>query len=303
MSLAQRLGLPRLPGYVPAAFVATAFALGVHAALVLEALRGSGYPPDGRALATWSTLAVILASLLLHAPFERAASLAQSARRSLQDPFQRRAVILEPHPEAHAPPTVRRPEHNGQPPAQRLSARIHSPLAAGPVVAPDETLPVTVEAEPEPLTEALSITFEVHGPEASRTVHRTMEGTRIVEGFQFKHAGGFEVHVRLEHPDADPVEQTLKGRVGPYREETARLFEALKERLAEPGLDVGPQSTPREVCNALGTIDAGDPANLADLAVELEVALYGDAPVERATYETVYTAIQGLSLPSQGARS
>lgn len=295
MSLAKRIGLHQYTGYVPIVFVVTAFALGVQAALFWQAFSGLGYPPPGRGLLTWSTLAVLLASIVLHVPYEKPLSLIRRARHPVTGFLRRRAVILEPHPDAQSPEHALEAPQDHEP-SQRLSVRVHSPLAAGPVVAPQETLPITVEAEPEPLAQELSVAFELHGPSTSRTVHRQMNGERLVEGFEFKQPGGFEIHVRLDHPDADPVGETLSGRVATYQEETARLFEALKERLSKAGLDVGPQSTPREICEALGTIDAADPATLAELAVELEIALYGDEAVERSTYENIHLSLEELNL-------
>lgn len=302
MSLARRLGLTDVTGYVPAAFAVTAFALGVQGALVFEALTGSGYPPVGRAGLAWTSLIVLVASAVLHVPPDRALSAFETVWNPIASIGARRSVVLEPHPDGPGHHLDATPEAaggtNGAGRVQRLSARVHSPLAAGPAVAPHETLPVTVEAEPEELAREITVTFEVHGPAKTRTLHREMRDTRLVEGLEFAGSGGFEVHVEIDHPDAEPVSQTLTGTVTTYREEIGHLFETLKERLAEDGLDVGPQSTPREVCEELGRVDAAEPDTLAELAVELEVALYGDDEIQRATYETVYTTLRSLDAPT-----
>ncbi len=297
MTLAQRLGLREAPGYVPLAFVVTAFAIGAQAALLLQSVTGAGYPPPGQSFLAWSSLIVIVASLLLNVPLDPLQRFMRRTLRLIRSPFQRRSVILEPHPDQPRVPIV--DGANGGDALPRLSARIHSPLAAGPVVAPNETLPVTVEAEPEALASELMVTFDVHGPIRTRRFTRQMQGTRIVEGVSFEEGGGFEVHVELSHPDAEDVAETLSGRVASYREETARLFESFKEGLAKAGFDVGPQSTPREVCQALQREKAADASTLADLAVELEVALYGDQEIQRSTYEVIYTALERVNVPDR----
>jgi hypothetical protein len=298
VNLAQRLGWTRSSVYAPAAFAVTAFAVGVQTALVYQAAGGTGYPPTGRGALAWGTLVVLTASAILHVPPGPIGRALAGAWNELADATAERAVVLEPHPDAR-PATRSLGGTNGASEVSRLSARVHSPLAAGPEVAPDETLPVTVEAEPGDLARELEVTFEIHGPSRSRTVHRSMDGTRLVEGLAFEGTGRFQVRVGLEHPHAEPVGETLEGEVVPYREAIGQRFEALKGRLADHGLDVGPQSTPREVCEELGRVDAADPGDLADLAVELEIALYGDDPVERASYETVYTTLKTLDLPER----
>ncbi len=306
MSLADRWGLTEKSGYVPVAFTLIAFAAGVQVALIVQAIGSAGYPPEGKGTLAWLSLAVIAAAAILHVPLDRVSSRLASSGEALSNVGKRRAVVLEPYHAAPAngPASVSSSQQtNGADTtpetAPRLSARIHSPLAAGPVVAPDETIPVTIEAEPETLARELDVTLEIHGPGGSRQVHRQMDGTRIVEGVEFHEAGPFQIHVTLTHPKADDAAKTLEGRVASYREEVGRLFEALKERMTEAELDVGPQSTPREVCSELGRVDAADPQRLADLAVELEVALYGDQEIDRATYETVHTAIEALSLETR----
>lgn len=303
MTLARRLGLTQPSGYVPVAFTVTAFAAGIQVALIVQALGGAGYPPEGKSLLTWLSLGIIGLSALLNLPFESID--AGAIPKALSNLGKRRAVILEPYldratnggPAATSSTEQTNGDADPAPSgAHRLSARVHSPLAAGPVVAPDEVIPVTVEAEPEALAQDLEVTFEIHGPDGTREVHRGMEGTRIVEGVSFEAPGAFTIHVTLTHPDADEAAKTLEGRVASYREEVGRLFESLKETMAELGLDAGPQSTPREVCSELGRIDAAEPGRLADLAVELEVALYGDEEIDRASYETVHTAIDDLTL-------
>lgn len=298
MTLARRLGLHDLPGYVPVAFVLTAFAIGAQAALLLQSFPGSGYPPPGQSVLAWTSLIIILASLALNTPLDPIKRGSKTLKSTLSRPFQRRSVMLEPHPDQPLRGGVV-DGTNGEETMPRLSARIHSPLAAGPVIAPGETLPVTVEAEPESLGYELTVTFEVHGPARTHRFKRGMEGTRIVEGLVFEESGGFEVHVGLSHPDAENVGQTLAGRVASYREETARLFESLKERLAKAGLDVGPQSTPREVCQELQRANAADASTLAELAVELEIALYGDEEIQRSTYEAIFTTLQTVQAPSR----
>lgn len=296
MTLAQRLELTERPGYVPAVFTVTAFAAGVQIALLVQALGGGGYPPAGKGTLFAVSLAVLGASAILHVPIAKL-DLSWLTDR-LSDLNERRSVVLAPadrEPAVHAAPASSSEQTNGGTPP-RLSARVHSPLAAGPVVAPDEVIPITIEAEPESLAKDLEITLEIHAPSGTRTVERRMEGTRIVEGISFEQAGAFQVRVTLAHPKADNAAKTLEGRVASYREEVGRLFEALKETLATAQLDVGPQSTPREVVAELRRVDAADPSRLADLAVELEVSLYGDQEIDRATYETVHTAIDALSL-------
>lgn len=294
MSLAARLGWTDRRGYVPAAFALTAFALGVQIALVTEALGPQAYPPQGKTGLAWGSGIVLALSALLHVPWRTALG---KAREALSGPeIPRRAVHLAPR--RHEEGFVEAGTHNGHVEGVEadLKARVHSPLSAGPVVAPEEEIPVTIEAEPEELARELDVTITVDGPDGSRTTRHRMQGTQLEHTLAFAEPGEFTVRIELDHPSAQPVAKTLTGRVASYREEVARLFERLKEQAARAGLDVTAGSTPREVCREVRGVSQADPAELADLAVELEVALYGDDEVERSTYETVYTAISSTGL-------
>lgn len=307
MSLAHRLGWPERTGYVPAAFAVTAFALGVQIALATEALGGGSYPPAGKAVLAWVSGLVLAASAVLHVPWSRGVAKLQDA---LGSEIPRRDVYLAPFHRPDPPPGADGgPEHahNGHSPPSgaELRARVHSPLSAGPVVAPGEEVPLTIEAEPEELAQDLEVTITVQGPSGSGTVHEQGPGTQLEHPIVFAEPGAFTVSIELDHPRAQPAAKTIRGRVRPYREEVARLFEQLKESAVRTGLDVGPDSTPRELCRQLRSLPDVDPGSLADLAVELEVALYGDETVDRATYETVYAAASGTGLledPTPGVR-
>lgn len=300
MTLAHRLGLPDRKGYVPAAFALTAFALGVQIALVTEALGSQPYPPQGKTALAWISGLLLGASTVLHVPWK-------TAFAKLQDEWAteipRRAVHLAPYHEPRPDPQPDREHpHNGHEPTSgtRLQARVHSPLSAGPVVAPGEELPLTIEAEPEQLARELEVTITVHGPSGSGTVHERMPGVQLEHPIVFAETGAFNVSIELSHPRAQPTSKTLRGRVIPYQEEIGRLFEQVKDRAERAGLEVGPDSTPRELCHQLRTMTDVDPGELADLAVELEVALYGDDEVDRSTYETVYEAISATGLLDEG---
>lgn len=304
MTLARRWNLTDIPGYTPIAFVVTAFVGGVQLALIIQAAGGAGYPPDGKSALAWGTLTVLGLSAILHVPLSSSSIDLSRVREAVSGLFGRRAVVLEPYfqPDTDGTPVSSSDQTNGEARPQpeevlpTLSARIHSPLSAGPVVAPGEPVDVTIEAEPAELAEELTVTVQTRGPGGSDEIGRPMEGTEMVHEVAFDESGSFEITVELTHPRADPVSKTLTGRVSSYREEVGRLFEELKERMASLDLDVGPQSTPREVCAELDRVDAASPDRLADLAVELEVALYGDEEIDRSTYETVHQALDALSL-------
>jgi hypothetical protein len=301
MNLAQRLGWTDRRLYVPAMFAVTAFALGVQIALVTEALGAAGYPPAGKEGLAWGSGLVLALSAVLHVPWSDVRAKLEGLGRS---PIPRRSVHLRPYDPAREA-TVGEPAHNGDGEVDAdLKVRLHSPLSAGPAVAPGEELPIVVEAEPEQLARKLEVQITVRGPEGSRTVHERMPGTELEHVITFEETGPFTVRVEVDHPRADPVAKTLQGRVTTYDEEIGRLFEQLKEQAARAGLDVTPSSTPREVCQELRGRESADASQLADLAVELEVALYGDDEVDRATYETVHAAIAATDLldeaPAQG---
>lgn len=306
MSLARRLGLTELDGYVPAAFVVSAFAAGVQAALIVQAFGDASYPPIGKGTLAWSTLAVLGLSAVLHVPPGPLSEGVDRVRDRLAELNRRRHVILEPYlARSGNGPVSSSEQTNGGSSAEprealpTLEARVHSPITAAPVIAPGEPVPITIEAEPEVLAKDLTATVEVTGPQGSRTVERPMEGTEMTLEERFGTPGSFSITVRLTHPRSEAASKTLEGRVASYREEVGRLFEQLKERMMNAELDVGPQSTPREVCNELRRTDAAPPDELADLAVELEVSLYGDEEIDRSTYETVHQALQGLRLDRQ----
>lgn len=306
MTLAKRTGLADVPGYTPVVFTLSAFAAGVQVALLVQAIGPSGYPPADRSTLAWITLAVLGGAAVLNVPLRRPSLDLSRVHEVLRRLGGRRAVVLEPYFDRDGASLSSSGEQtNGSATPEpeevlpTLSARVHSPLSAGPVVAPGETVPIAIEAEPEQLARDLTVTVEVHGPDGSTQTQRPMEGTQLTHEISFTSSGAFEIDVRLTHPRADPVSRTLTGRISSYREEVGRLFEELKETLAGTDIDVGPQSTPREVCAELDRIDAAGPDRLADLAVELEVALYGDQEIDRSTYETVHQALDALQLNTQ----
>jgi len=293
MSLARRLGWTQKRGYVPAMFGLTAFALGVQIALVTEALARGSYPPEGKATMAWASGLALAASALVHVPWGKLADLVPETGSSIP----RRSVHLAPH-DPTRPPGEETHAHNGhvEASAADLKVRVHSPLSAGPVVAPGEELPVTVEATPEELARELAVAITVRGPDGSRTVDERLRGTQLEHVATFDATGPFAIRVEVDHPRSQAASKTLEGRVARYDEEIGRLFERLKEEARAAGLDVTAGSTPREVCGELRSRAEADPSQLADLAVELEVALYGDDEADRETYETVYGAIAATGL-------
>jgi len=303
MTLAERLGWTETKGYIPTAFTITAFAIGVQVKLVADALGPRSYPPAGQDALGWGTLAVLAASLILHVPWRRwpqaRDKIAELAETTTTEP----AADAEPAG-GPAPGTPDRTNGHNEPPESmpRLKARVHSPIQHGPVFAPGDEVPVTIEAEPEELACDLEVTIETESPSGSQTAQPEMTGTQLEHVVSFGDPGRFSLTVKLDHPRSDPASKTFEGRVATYREEVGRIFEEAKERGSKAGLDIGPQSTPREVCRELGKLDGADAGDLADLAVELEIALYGDEEVDRASYETVYHAIEGLDLPSEDTR-
>lgn len=297
MSLAERYDLIDRTGYVPAVFAITAFALGVQIALVTEALAAANYPPAGKATLAWGSGLLLALSAVLHVPWRRVIDRGRQAVPRSAIP--RRSVHLEPHdPMQEAPPQPQAhfPDGHDATSAADLRVRVHSPLSAGPVVAPGEELPLTIEAEPEELARELEVAIALRGPDGSRTVHERVDGTQLEQTATFDEAGPFTVRVDVDHPRAEPATKTLRGRVAPYEEEVGRLFEHLKDEATDDGLAVSPGSTPREVCRELRTRTDADASQLADLAVELEVALYGDEDVDRGTYETIHAAIAATGL-------
>lgn len=303
MTIAAKLGWTDQRGYVPTVFAVTAFALGVQIALVFEAFGPASYPPRGKSLLAWSSASILAASAVLHVPWEGLrASLADLKEAITSSRVPRRAVHLAPYyrsrPETVGEEVSMDARTNGheQTQAPTLEARVHSPLSAGPVVAPGEDVEFTIEAKPEHLARDLEVTVVVDGPTGTRSTQTGMPGTELTHTEAFDEPGEFTVTVQLDHPNADSQSKTLAGRVATYREEIGRLFEILKERAGAQGLDVGPGSTPREVCRELRKLETVDPGDLADLAVELEVALYGDDEVDRSTYETVHAAIASTRL-------
>ncbi len=328
---ADRLGLSEIPGYTPAALLAIAFSAGVQLTLIIQAFGGASYPPNGQGLLFWSTALLLIGGLGLHVPWSQLSSSLDTDALAEAKPARHRQVLLAPAGQAPAtsqapspapapanghaskqaaeplvqtqgssaePATATQPAPSG--PAPKLKARIHSPLAKGPVVRPGEPVPFTIEAQPKELAEELEVTVSVKTDEGTRKSTAAMKDTTLVHTETFDQAGVFEIVITLEHPGAPPASQTIQGRVASYREEVGRIFEELKARCQKAGLAVGPHSTPREVCSELRTARSAKAEQLAELAIELEVALYGDKEIERHTYEAVYQAVQAIQLPSPG---
>ncbi len=302
MTLADRLGLSDHDWYPPAAFVVGSFAVGMQLALIWQALGSTPYPPPGKGLLAWGSLLILVALIALQLPpsqqtRERVATAIDRFRERLAEAKASGEPDEEPGAAAagtngHANP----PEEPAVQPAARLKIKVHSPLMVGPVVAPGETVPVQVHAEPEALARELEVTFQVTHNDRTRTATANMQGTDLVHTETFEEPGRFEILVQARHPKGQPASKRIEGRVATYREEVGRLFDQLKARAREAGAQVGDQSTPREVCKHLTTIANASYDDAEALRTHLEVALYGDAGVDRATYEAVHTIIREVGL-------
>lgn len=303
MTLAERVGLSDHDWYPPAAFVVGSFAVGMQLALIWQALGTTPYPPPGKELLAWGSLAILIGLAALQLPPSpetvdrvkaRVAKLRDRLSEATQTPPEtdtgprRTPGGTNGHAEAPQEPPVQ--------PAARLKIRVHSPLMVGPVVAPGETVPIQVHAEPEELARQLEVTFEVTHNDQTRTATANMQGTDLVHTETFEDPGRFEIHVQAHHPKGQPASKRIEGRVATYREEVGRLFDQLKARAREAGANVGDQSTPREVCKHLTTIANASYDDAEALRTHLEVALYGDAGVDRATYEAIHTIIREVGL-------
>lgn len=303
MTLADRLGLSDHGWYPPTAFVVGSFAVGMQLALIWQALGPTPYPPPGKELLAWGSLALLVGLVALQLPpsqatRDRLASTLAGLRERLAEARQTDAQGQEAQP-TQAAGTNGHPATSQGPavePAARLKIRVHSPLMVGPVVAPGETVPVQVHAEPEELARQLKVSFQVTHNDQTRTATATMQGTDLVHTETFQDPGAFEILVQARHPKSQPASKRIEGRVATYREEVGRLFDQVKARAREAGAQVGQQSTPREVCKHLTTIANASYDDAEALRTHLEVALYGDAGVDRATYEAIHTIIREVGL-------
>lgn len=303
MTLADRLGLSDHGWYPPAAFVVGSFAVGMQLALIWQALGPTPYPPPGKEILAWGSLTILVGLVALQLPpsqatKDRIAATLTGLRERLAEARRSDAQAKETPP-AQAAGTNGHGTTPEQPPVQpaaRLKIRVHSPLMVGPVVAPGETVPVQVHAEPEELARQLKVTFQVTHNDQTRTATANMQGTDLVHTETFEDPGAFEILVQARHPKGDPASKRIEGRVATYREEVGRLFDQLKARTREAGAQVGEQSTPREVCKHLTTIANASYDDAEALRTHLEVALYGDAGVDRATYEAIHTIIREVGL-------
>lgn len=303
MTLADRLGLSERDWYPPAAFVTGSFAVGMQVALIWQALGPTPYPPPGKGILAWFSLGILVGLLALHLPSaeQTRARVSRIITRIQARLAQTGDQAGEP---AQAPPsaaggtngegtaTDRAPVQE----ASRLKIRVHSPLMVGPVVAPGETVPIQVHAEPEALARQLEVAFQVTHNATTWETTATMQGTDLVHDETFDEPGPFEIVVEARHPQSDPARKRIEGRVATYREEVGRLFDELKDRAREVGAEVGRQSTPREVCQHLPTIANASYDDAEALRTHLEVALYGDDAVDRATYEAIHTIIREVGL-------
>lgn len=308
MTLAERFNLSDQRWYVPAAFVIASFAVGIQVALIWQAMGDASYPPQGKEALGWGSLSALVILAALHAPASR-----QELDQTLQPLSNlwthlqrgRRILVLRrleaqegatngTPPEAADEPLV-------QPAPQRLKVRIHSPLMVGPVVAPGESVPIQVRAEPAELAGDLSVTFRIEDAKGTRQTTGHMTGTDLVHTETFEAPGPFTVSVEVEHPEGQPASKTLEGRVASYREEVGRLFDRVREQAMAQGLDIGPQSTPREVCKALPTMANASYEDAQALRTHLEIALYGDGAVDRPTYEAIHTLLREVGLGEEVA--
>lgn len=303
MTLADRLGLSDHGWYPPAAFVIGSFAVGMQLALIWQALGATPYPPPGKEILAWGSIVILAGLLVLQLPPSQATK--DRVSGVLASVRERLAEANRDDAEAPGTPPAQPSGTNGHgttpeapavQPAARLKIRVHSPLMVGPVVAPGETVPVQVHAEPEELARQLEVTFEVTHNDQPRTTTANMQGTDLVHTETFEDPGPFEILVQARHPKSEPASKRIEGRVATYREEVGRLFDQLKARAREAGAQVGEQSTPREVCKHLTTIANASYDDAEALRTHLEVALYGDAGVDRATYEAIHTIIREVGL-------
>lgn len=316
MTLARKIGLTDHGWYTPTAFVLGSFAIGVQVALLFEAAGPPSYPPVGKEPLAWASLGLLALLALLHLPPEedtlhRTRANLQRAWTKVTGPLstllaRRQELVLEPVDQPDASPggsngTGAEAQAPVAQAAPRLKVRVHSPLAVGPVVAPEETLPIHVQAEPAELARELEVTFRVQETGTTRSTTTQMTGTDLVHTETFHDPGPLRVEVVVVHPQAQPARKVLEGRVATYREEVGRLFDELKATAMEAGMDVGPQSTPREVCQGLPALGNASYEDAEALRTHLEVALYGDDDVDRSTYEGIHTILAQTGLTREAS--
>lgn len=302
MTLADRTGLPGREWYVPAVFTLAAFAVGVQLTLAFQALGDVGYPGEGRAWLAWLSGLTLAVLVVAHIPFELLGRLDLAALRERLPRREARVARLDDGDEedaATAEPAPVQPSRETE--ARRLKVRVHSPLAMGPVIAPGEPLPITIQAEPEHLAPELEVTIEIVRGEERRSQTVTMTAPTVVHSETLDEEGPFELVVTVKHPHAPAATKTIAGRVTSYREEVGRLFDELKADAENAALDVASHSTPREVAQALARGKLIEARHVRELAASLETALYDDTAVERSTYETIHAILSQVTFETPEA--
>lgn len=298
----------------PLTIMVVAFCAGVQLALVFQLLLGT-WTPDALPLQLATLALAVAGGWLLLSPERRAEADAwfQGARQ--------RAAAARPAPppptlQAPPPPAPARAPPKPAPPAQAPAKAKHvtapplpakpalgpvkmsleSPLARGPVWPPGEPIPITIQVRMAGPGDPgdIDIELEVQHSKGKERARLPLKGSVAVVSQAVPSPGPFVITARAIREGQSVSESSVEGYASSYREEVGRRFEALKEACENAGLEVGAESTPREVRDALAHKFPNLRRNLDDLAGALEVALYSEEEVGRDTYEALVRALTEL---------
>ena len=293
----------RPPWLTPVLILLVAFCAGAQAAFLIQAFRGAGYF-SANLLLKFTTLGLLLAGMYMLMPGSRqdevrarAASTFSRVRSSAADAgsrLQKKATsAVKPKPAAK---TSNAPA-SGAKAALPVKVALESPLQRGPVWPPGEPIPVTIQILVEGPGGAKDVEVEMDLVHAGgkETVRVPIRGSAAVMSQTVPVPGPFTITARAFRGGEAVAETTLEGRAAQYREEIGRRFDELKTVAAAAGLPVGPASTPRELRDALARRFPRLRAELDELVVAIEVALYSQEEVSRDTYESLVRALSQLA--------
>lgn len=308
----------------PLLILVGAFCAGIQLALLLQMLGGNWAPEDlPMQLATFAVM--VACAWLLLSPERRGQAEAwlrgqreRTAPSAEQAPPPPPPVVREPAPAAApmrslppppmakaAPPATAAPAKPKPAPVAQAPARpalapvkmsLESPLARGPVWPPGEPIPITIQVRMAGPGEPgdIDIEIEVQHSKGTQRARLPLKGSVAVVSQAVPSPGPFVITARAIREGGPVSETQVQGYASSYREEIGRRFDALKEACGAHGLEVGAESTPRELRDALAHKFPGLRKNLDELVGALEVALYSEEEVGRETYEALVRALTEL---------
>lgn len=211
-------------------------------------------------------------------------------------PAPARAATMPPAAARAAPPPHQPLAPPPKPELAPVKMNLESPLVRGPVWPPGEPIPLTIQVKPAGPGDMgdVDVELELKHARGTERVRVPLKGNVAVLSQAVPSPGPFVLTARALRDGQTVSEASIEGYAASYREEIGRRFEALKKACERAGLEVGDDSTPREVREALAHRFPQMRPQLAELVLALEIALYSEEEVGRDTYESLVRALAEL---------